>query len=198
MEFTALKTFVDRRWDAEVMPHLIEYVKVPAKSPAFDADWRKHGHLQRVVEDARDWAAAQGIVGLQLEIVVIEGRTPCLLFEVPATGGHGSAKSVLFYGHLDKQPEMVGWTPGRTAWTPVVENGKLYGRGGADDGYAIYCALTAIAGIDAQGAPRPRCVGIVETCEESGSPDLPAYLELLAPRLGDVTLVVGLDSGCGN
>jgi acetylornithine deacetylase/succinyl-diaminopimelate desuccinylase-like protein len=198
MDFAKLKTFVDRRWDEDVIPRLVEYVKVPAKSPAFDADWRAHGYLQGVVQSAHDWAAGLGIAGMQLDIVSIEGRTPCLFFDVPATGGRGAAKTVLFYGHLDKQPEMVGWHPGRTAWTPVVENGKLYGRGGGDDGYAVYSALTAIAAIDAQGAPRPRCVGLIETCEESGSPDLPAYLELLAPRLGDVALVMGLDSGCGN
>ena len=80
----------------------------------------------------------------------------------------------------------------------MVENGKLYGRGSADDGYAIYAALTTIAALDAQGASRPRCVGIIETFEESGSPDLPDYLQCLAPRFGDVQLVVGLDSGCRN
>jgi acetylornithine deacetylase/succinyl-diaminopimelate desuccinylase-like protein len=198
MDFATLKTYIDRRWDVDVIPRLVEYVKVPAKSPAFDADWRARGQLQSVIQDAHDWAAAQGIAGMQLEIVTIEGRTPCLFFDVPATGAYRNVKTVLFYGHLDKQPEMVGWHPGRTAWTPVLEDGKLYGRGGGDDGYAVYSALTAIAAIDAQAAARPRCVGIIETCEESGSPDLPAYLELLAPRLGDVALVVALDSGCGN
>ncbi|MEO7403555.1 MAG: M20/M25/M40 family metallo-hydrolase, partial [Burkholderiales bacterium] len=114
------------------------------------------------------------------------------------TGGLGNAETVLFYGHLDKQPEMAGWRDDLGPWKPVIEDGKLYGRGSADDGYAIYAALTIIEGLDMQGAKRPRCVGIIETCEESGSPDLPAYLELLAPRLGDVKLVAGLDSGCGN
>jgi acetylornithine deacetylase/succinyl-diaminopimelate desuccinylase-like protein len=121
-----------------------------------------------------------------------------LLFDVPATTGLGDDRTVLFYGHLDKQPEMEGWRDGLGPWKPVIEDGKLYGRGSADDGYAIYAALTTIAAIDAQRAPRPRCVGIIETCEESGSPDLPAYLELLTPRFGDVQLVVGLDSGCRN
>ena len=107
-------------------------------------------------------------------------------------------ETVLLYGHMDKQPEMVGWRADLGPWKPVYEDGKLYGRGSGDDGYAVYCALTTIAAIDAQGAPRPRCVGLIETCEESGSPDLPAYLDLLAPRLGDVQLLVGLDSGCRN
>ncbi len=198
MDLSDLRKFTDRKWDEEIVPRLVEYVRVPAKSPAFDANWRAHGHLDAVVRAARDWGAAQGIAGLRLEIVEIDGRTPCLFFDVPATGGLGDACSVLFYGHLDKQPEMTGWREGMGPWTPVIENGRLYGRGAADDGYAAYAALTAIAALDAAQAPRPRCVGLIETCEESGSPDLPAYLERLAPRLGEVRLVVGLDSGCGD
>lgn len=198
MDLSELKAFTDARWDEEIVPRLVEYVRVPAKSPAFDAGWKAHGHLDAVVRSAREWGAAQGIAGLMLEIVEIPGRTPCLFFDVPATGGLGNDRSVLFYGHLDKQPEMTGWREGFGPWTPVIENGRLYGRGAADDGYAVYAALTVIAALDVRRVPRPRCVGLIETCEESGSPDLPAYLERLAPRLGDVRLVAGLDSGCGD
>ena len=198
MNLAEARQFLERRWDEELIPRLVDYVKVPAKSPAFDASWAAHGHLQAVVKEAHSWAAAQRIAGMTLEIVAIEGRTPCLFFDVPATGGLGNERTVLFYGHLDKQPEMEGWRQGLGPWQPVIEDGKLYGRGAADDGYAIYAALSVIAALDAQATARPRCLGIIETCEESGSPDLPAYLELLAPRLGDVTLVAGLDSGCGS
>lgn len=198
MNLAEVRQFIDRRWDDELIPRLVEYVRVPAKSPAFDPSWQAHGHLDAVVRSAHAWAQAQRIAGMRLEIVTIEGRTPCIFFDVPATQGLGNARSVLFYGHLDKQPEMEGWRADLGPWQPVIEDGRLYGRGAADDGYAIYAALTVIAALDAQSLPRPRCVGIVETCEESGSPDLPAYLELLAPRLGDVALVAGLDSGCGN
>ncbi len=187
-----------QRFDDELIPRLVDYVRVPAKSPAFDASWAAHGHLATVIQAARDWAAAQSIDGLHVEIVSLEGRTPCLFFDIPATGGLGNARSVLFYGHLDKQPEMSGWRDDLGPWVPHIEDGKLYGRGSADDGYALYAALAAVAAIDHQGAARPRCVGLIETCEESGSFDLPAYLDHLAPRLGDVALVVGLDSGCGN
>jgi acetylornithine deacetylase/succinyl-diaminopimelate desuccinylase-like protein len=198
MNLADLDRFVARRWDDDVLPQLIDYVRVPAKSPMFDAAWQAHGHLKAVVQAAEQWGRAQRIAGLALEIVALDGRTPCLLFDVPATGGLGNERTVLFYGHLDKQPEMTGWRADLGPWKPVVEDGRLYGRGSGDDGYAFYCALTTIAAIDAQGVPRPRCVGLIETCEESGSPDLPAYLELLAPRLGDVQLLVGLDSGCRN
>ena len=198
MNLADIKPFLERKWDDELIPRLVEYVKVPAKSPAFDASWSAHGHLGEVIKSADAWARAQKIEGLVVELVEIPGKTPCLFFDVPATNGLGGDKTVLFYGHLDKQPEMVGWRDKFGPWTPVIEDGKLYGRGAADDGYAISAALTVIAALDGQKVPRPRCVGIIETCEESGSPDLPEYLAKLAPRFGDVQLVAGLDSGCGN
>jgi acetylornithine deacetylase/succinyl-diaminopimelate desuccinylase-like protein len=198
MNLAEVRRILDRRWDEELVPLLADYVKVPAKSPAFDAGWAAHGYLKQVVGAAHAWAATQRIAGMRLEIVTIDGRTPCIFFDVPATQGLGNTRSVLFYGHLDKQPEMEGWREGFGPWQPVIEDGRLYGRGAADDGYAIYAALSIIAALDAQAVARPRCVGLIETCEESGSPDLPAYLDLLAPRFGDVALVAGLDSGCGN
>jgi acetylornithine deacetylase/succinyl-diaminopimelate desuccinylase-like protein len=196
---TAAQQFVDQRWDHVIVSRLSDYIRIPAKSPAFDPNWAAHGHLDRVVRDALAWARIQPVRGLQAEIVTLEGRTPCVFFDAPSTrSGPPTEQTVLFYGHLDKQPEMSGWRAGLGPWQPVIQDGRLYGRGAADDGYAIYAALTAIAALDAAGAPRPRCVGLIETCEESGSIDLPAYLELLAPRLGQVGLLIGLDSGCGD
>jgi acetylornithine deacetylase/succinyl-diaminopimelate desuccinylase-like protein len=191
--------FVDQRWDHVIVSRLSDYIRIPAKSPAFDPNWAAHGHLDRVARDALAWARIQPVRGLQAEIVVLDGRTPCVFFDAPSTRpGPASDQTVLFYGHLDKQPEMSGWRAGLGPWQPVIQDGRLYGRGAADDGYAIYAALTAIAALDAAGAPRPRCVGLIETCEESGSIDLPAYLDHLAPRLGQVGLLIGLDSGCGD
>ncbi|HEX4781833.1 MAG TPA: M20/M25/M40 family metallo-hydrolase [Usitatibacter sp.] len=189
---------IARHWDDDIVARLVEYVRVPAKSPHFDPEWRAHGHLDAVVAAARAWAERQEIQGLALEVIRLEGRTPVLFFDVPARGRDASGKTVVLYGHLDKQPEMTGWRQGFGPWTPVIEEGKLYGRGGADDGYAFYASLAAIRALDAEGVPRPRCVGVIETCEESGSYDLPAYLDALAPRMGDVGLVIALDSGAGN
>ncbi len=198
MDLSEVSRLIDRRWDDELVARLVDYVEIPAKSPAFDPSWAARGELAAVIRSAHDWAARQPIKGLKVEIVSIEGRTPCIYFEAPATGGVGGDKTVLFYGHLDKQPEMEGWRADLGPYRPVIENGRLYGRGSADDGYAIYAALAVIQALDAQAIPRPRCVGLIESCEESGSPDLPAYLAQLAPRFGDVALVAGLDSGCGN
>jgi acetylornithine deacetylase/succinyl-diaminopimelate desuccinylase-like protein len=193
----ALAAFTNRLWDDEIVPALHRYIEVPAKSPMFDADWAKNGYVDRVVRDAASWVEAKRLPGLKLEVIRLEGRTPVILFEVPATKP-GSNDTVLMYGHLDKQPEFNGWRNDLGPWTPKYDDGKLYGRGGADDGYAIYASLAALMALDAQGIARPRCVGLIESCEESGSFDLPHYLEVLKPRLGNVSLVVCLDSGAGN
>ncbi len=192
-----LADFANRAWDERIVPALTDYIGVPAKSPMFDADWQKNGLLDRVVRDAAAWVESRKVPGLTLEVVRLEGRTPVIFFEIAGTKA-GSADTVLLYGHLDKQPEFNGWRNDLGPWTPKYENGLLYGRGGADDGYAVYAAITAIEALKEQGIAHPRCVGVIETCEESGSPDLPAYIEALKQRLGNVALVVCLDSGAGN
>ena len=196
-EAGALAAYADRRWDEAIVPALTDYIGVPAKSPMFDADWAANGHIERVVRDAAAWVEARKVPGLTLEVVRLPGRTPVLFFEIPATKS-GSTQTVVMYGHLDKQPEFTGWRQDLGPWTPKYEGGLLYGRGGADDGYAVYAAVTAVEALQAQGLPHPRIVGLIETCEESGSHDLPPYLDALRPRLGDVGLVVCLDSGAGN
>jgi acetylornithine deacetylase/succinyl-diaminopimelate desuccinylase-like protein len=192
-----------RQWDTDILRRLTDYIGVPAKSPAFDADWAQHGFIDRVVQDAASWVQAQKVEGLSLELIRLPGRTPVLFFEVAATSV-SHAQTVLMYGHMDKQPEFNGWRSDLGPWTPKYENGKLYGRGGADDGYALYAIVAAIQALKAQDVPHPRIVGLVETCEESGSGDLLPYIDALrgqnggANRLGDVGLVICLDSGCGN
>ncbi len=197
LQHPALADFANRAWDERIVPALTDYIAVPAKSPMFDADWAKHGHIERVLRDAAAWVESRKVPGLKLEVVRLEGRTPVIFFEIAGTKP-GSTDTVLMYGHLDKQPEFNGWRHDLGPWTPKYENGLLYGRGGADDGYAVYAAVTAIEALKDQDLEHPRCVGLIETCEESGSHDLPAYIDALKPRLGNVSLVVCLDSGAGN
>lgn len=189
---------VEAAWEQAVLPALEDYIRIPAVSVAFDPDWERHGHIDTAVELVRAWCAARPIDGLSVEVVRLPGRTPVIVVEVPGTDGQTGpgASTVLLYGHLDKQPEMTGWRDGLGPWTPVREGDALYGRGGADDGYSAFAALTAIEALRAEGGRHGRCVLLVEASEESGSPDLPAYVEALAPRLGAVDLVVCLDSGC--
>jgi acetylornithine deacetylase/succinyl-diaminopimelate desuccinylase-like protein len=193
---------VSQTWEREILPQLHDYIAVPAKSPLFDPQWAAHGYIDTVVRQAADWVQAQRVPGLQLEVVRLPGRTPLLFFELPASRGAQdqtpSAQTVLMYGHLDKQPEFSGWRTDLGPWTPKYEDGKLYGRGGADDGYAVYASIAAVQALRSQGLAHPRIVGLIETCEESGSYDLLPYLDALRPRLGEVGLVVCLDSGAGN
>ena len=200
---------VSRAWDEDLVQRLEDYIRVPAKSPAFDADWAKNGFIDTVLWDAATWVQSQKIEGLTLEIIRLEGRTPVLFFEIAASHGEASPaqpsatasaspSTVLMYGHLDKQPEFTGWRNDLGPWTPKYDNGKLYGRGGADDGYAVYASVAAVAALKSQKKAHPRIVGLIETCEESGSYDLLPYIDALGPRLGEVALVICLDSGAGN
>ncbi|KQP21567.1 M20 family metallopeptidase [Pseudorhodoferax sp. Leaf267] len=197
LDTAAALTHVSRAWDDDIVRQLTDYIAIPAKSPSFDKEWAEHGYLETVMRNAAAWVEAQKVEGLQLEIVRLPGRTPVLFFEVPATGTT-TTQTVLMYGHLDKQPEFNGWRNDLGPWTPKYEDGKLYGRGGADDGYAVYASIAAVQALKAQKAAHPRIVGIIETCEESGSYDLLPYVDALRTRLGDVALVVCLDSGAGN
>ncbi len=200
---------VGGQWRQHILPALHRYISIPAKSPAFDRDWAAHGHIDTVLREAADWVLSQKVSGLQLEVIRLETpdgrpRTPVLFFELPASAGRDgtpapvSGQTVLMYGHLDKQPEFNGWRSDLGPWTPKLVDDKLYGRGGADDGYAIFASIAAIQTLKAQGAAHPRIVGLIETCEESGSHDLLPYVDALRDRLGDVGLVVCLDSGAGN
>lgn len=188
---------VSRQWDGDIVRQLTEYIAIPAKSPGFDPQWQQHGYIDTVLRNAASWVEAQKVEGLRLEVVRLEGRTPVLFFEVASTRP-GAAQTILMYGHLDKQPEFTGWRNDLGPWTPKYEDGKLYGRGGADDGYAVYASIAAVQALKAQGKPHPRIVGLIETCEESGSYDLLPYVDALRSRLGDVGLVICLDSGAGN
>lgn len=194
MNHDQCRRMVEQTWDESIIPSLVDYIRIPNKSPAFDPDWAAHGFMDQAVAHISDWCKSQKIEGLTVEVVRLKGRTPLIYMEVPGQG----EDTVLLYGHLDKQPEMEGWHDDLGPWSPVLRGDKLYGRGGADDGYAAYASLTAIRALQEQGVAFARCVVIIEGCEESGSFDLPYYIEHLEERIGTPSLVVCLDSGCGN
>ncbi|GAB3103834.1 M20 family metallopeptidase [Lysobacter terrae] len=198
MDSRKIEQFVSAKWDEEIVPQLVDYIRIPNKSPMFDADWVKNGYMDAAVTLMEKWGRAQTIPGMQLEVVRLEGRTPLIFIDIPASNGGSDEDCVILYGHLDKQPEMTGWDEDLGPWKPVIKGDRLYGRGGADDGYAIFGSLTAIMALQQQGVPHSRCVVLIEACEESGSYDLPAYVDHLADRIGKPSLVVCLDSGCGN
>jgi len=186
--------FISSIWDEQIVPRLVEYIKIPNKSPMFDSQWAEHGYMDQAVALMEQWARAQPIQGMKLEVVRLPGRTPLIFIDIPGKG----SDCVLLYGHLDKQPEMTGWSAHLGPFKPVIEGDRLYGRGAADDGYAIFGSLSAILALQAEKIPHARCVVMIEACEESGSYDLPYYVDHLAARIGQPSLVVCLDSGCGN
>ncbi|MDD3762856.1 MAG: M20 family metallopeptidase [Nevskiales bacterium] len=200
MNTDAIQTSINALWDDEIVPQLIEYIRIPNKSPLFDPQWAEHGYMDAAVELMQRWALSKlpALPGAALEVVRLEGRTPLIFIDLPATDGSNGDDCVLLYGHLDKQPEMTGWADDLGPWTPVLKGDRLYGRGGADDGYAIFGSLAALLALQDQGIPRKRCVVMIEACEESGSYDLPHYVDHLATRIGKPSLVICLDSGCGN
>src|ERR1700742_3619930 len=190
-------SWVENLFRSSIVPTLVDYIKIPNKSMMFDPEWRAHGYMDQATEMFAAWARTQLPSGATLEVVRLGERTPVIFIDVPGTGGP-AGDTVMLYGHLDKQPEMSGWREGLGPWQPVLEGDKLYGRGGADDGYAIFASLTALAALRRENVPHARAVILIEACEESGSYDLPAYIEHLAPRIGQLSLVVCLDSGCAN
>ena len=186
--------FVDEAWASSILPAITEFIAIPNVSPSFGAEWQSHGHMERAIELITSWCTDQDLPAATMSVERLPGRTPVLLIDVPGE----LEQDVLLYGHYDKQPEMTGWREGLSAWAPVLEGDRLYGRGAADDGYAVFASLTALRALRQQGLPHAHCVILIEGCEESGSFDLPFYLDALSDRLGTPNLVVGLDSGCGN
>jgi acetylornithine deacetylase/succinyl-diaminopimelate desuccinylase-like protein len=196
MKENSIQRFVDRAWQDSILPQLADYIRIPNKSPIFDPDWAANGHMEAAVQLMLRWAETQvdTLPGATVEVLRIEGRTPVLMIDVPGAVDD----CVLLYGHLDKQPEFTGWSDGLEPWKPVFRDGKLYGRGGADDGYALFASLTAIQALRAEKLAHARCVILIEASEESGSPDLEHHIKELGDRLGNPSLVVCLDAECGN
>ena len=194
MNASGLRRFIENVWQTSIIERLQAYVRIPNKSPAFDPDWERHGYMDQAMDLMAEWCRAQPVPGMTIEVRRLPGLTPLLLVDIPGD----LPECVLLYGHMDKQPEFTGWLPGLGPWEPVIRDGKLYGRGGADDGYAVFSSLTAIAALKAQAVRLPRCVLMIEATEESGSIHLPAHLDALGAKIGEPSLVVCLDAECGN
>ncbi len=189
-----LKKHIHDFWDSEIVPTLVDYIKIPNKSPSFDPDWEKHGHMDKVLNLAANWTEKNKPIGSEMIIKKSPSRTPLLLLDIPGT----KKGNILMYGHLDKQPEMEGWNDDLGPWKPVIKDEKLYGRGGADDGYALFASIASINALKEQKIDHPRILVLIEFSEESGSPDLPHYMDLCSDIIGSPDLVICLDSGAGD
>lgn len=188
------QAYVNQFWDDYITPTLFEYIKIPNKSPSFDPNWKKNGHMDKVLELAKVWVEEHRPSNSILTIKEAKGRTPLILLDIPGR----NPGNILMYGHLDKQPEMTGWADGYGPWNPVMKGERLYGRGGADDGYALFAAICSIKALQEQNIDHPRILVLIEFSEESGSPDLPHYIEQCKDIIKTPDLVVCLDSGAGD
>src|SRR5947208_6438684 len=194
MNLEQLRAGIDHVWNESIVDRLQAYIRIPNLSPHFDPDWERKGHMEAAVQLMAQWCRRQPVPGMRVEIRRLPGKTPLLFVDIPGD----VPGCVLLYGHLDKQPEFTGWAAGLGPWEPVLREGRLYGRGGADDGYAVFSSLAAIAALKEQRIPVARCVLLIEASEESGSIDLPAHLDALGDSLGEPSLVICLDAECGD
>lgn len=195
-DWEAIRTTIDGEWDSSIVQTLSDYIAIPNQSPHYDSEWATNGLIEKAMTVLVDWLKKQPVKGMTFELFEEPGRTPFLLIEIE--GSTATANTLFMYGHMDKQPPLLPWAEGLDPYTPVYRDGKLYGRGGADDGYAICSAITSILALQKHNIPHARTVVVIEACEESGSFDLPHYINKCKARIGDVDLVVCLDSGSMN
>lgn len=180
-------------FEREALDSLIKFGRIDSISPDYDADWETHGKIAAAAEHLAAWAKGRAIGDIDVTIREIPGRTPIVLVTIGATAPVPG--TVLLYGHLDKQPPLGDWSEGLSPFEPVRRENRIYARGLADDGYSIFASLLAIEDLEARGVGHARCVVLIEASEESGSPDLEAHLDALGDELGDVQLLLCLDSG---
>ena len=191
LDLSKLSDFVEEWWDKSALPSLCEFVEIPALSPSFDSEWEANGYLDAAVNTFIAWTRSLPLKGLTVSVHRLKNRSPLLLVKIEGD----SDGEVLFYSHLDKQPEATGWSKGKGPWKPVIEDDWLFGRGSVDDGYGGYAGILSVLALQDQGVSHPTCRFLIETGEESGSPDLSFYLDELESVLGVPDLVIVLDTG---
>ena len=191
IDFTRLSEYIDKQWDESALPSLCDFIEIPALSPSFDADWEENGYLDAAIETFVSWVKSLPLEKTTISVHRLKNRSPLLLITIEGE----VSNEVLFYSHLDKQPEATGWSEGKGPWKPVIEDGWLFGRGSVDDGYGGYAGILSVLGLQEQGISHPTCRFLIETGEESGSPDLELYLDELKSQLGTPDLVIVLDTG---
>ena len=132
--------FVDANFEEHFVKPLSEFIEIPNLSPNFDQEFLENGLIFKAVELVQSWAEGLEIPGLATHVSTEEGRSPLLIISIEGE----RPGNIMIYGHLDKQPHMEGWMEGTGPTVPAVIDGKLYGRGSADDGYVAFMALLAI------------------------------------------------------
>jgi len=199
MDAKKTKESIEKDWNDSILKTLEEYIRIENQSPAYDPAWETNGYLDKVVHLLTTWVKSQNIPNLTMQVLKEEKRTPLIYMSIPATPDCKSEESILMYGHCDKQPPLFEeWDKELHPYKPIIKDGKLYGRGSADDGYATFAAIAALKTLTSQGLPHPKISIVIESCEESDSLDLIYFMKKLYKEIGQVGLIICLDSGCGN
>ena len=196
VDIADLQSRVVKEIDEGVIPTLIEYIRVPSLSPMYDPNWESNGLMVQAQEIILSYVKSLGIRNFTHDLLKEDGKPWMFYGEVAPTSPE--LGTILIYGHMDKQPHFPDWIPGTNNTEPAIIDDKLYGRGGADDGYALPSAAMLIKTLQDMGVPHGRIVIIGETEEESGSPNLKYLISQLKDRIGHPDLVICLDSGAAD
>ena len=104
MDQTKIEDYVNQFWDDHITPTLVDYIRIPNKSPDFDPNWIENGHMAAALDLAKTWVENHKPEPSTVHVFQQDNRTPLILIDCP-----GEVKgNILMYGHLDKQPEMEG------------------------------------------------------------------------------------------
>lgn len=197
MDKRIIKPYIEKYFNSSILPTLTEYIKIPNCSPNYDADWEKNGNAIKAANLLADWIDDQNLKNCNVTLFQDPGHTPFIFVDIQATRENDD-RTILMYGHLDKQPPFTGWSEGLGPQDPVIKDGHLYGRGGADDGYSTFATIASIKACQDNNGPLPRIVILIEGAEESNTDDLFYYVNGLKKTIGTPSLIICLDSGCAD
>ena len=198
METKSLKKYVEKQFTTNVLPNLMNFIRIPNLSPFFDPNWDTNGLLLKAANLIVSYANSLNIKNAEINLLQDSPYTPLIFIDVPASRPNDQ-RTVLFYAHYDKQPHGKGWDEDKSPVDPVIIDGRLYGRGSSDDGYALFSILTVIKACQDYNCPLPRICCIFEGAEESRDTDLKYYFNKLMPVLGqNIVAFIPLDSGCSD
>ena len=196
MEPKILHETISKIFNTTTLPNLMNFIRIPNTSPEFDPDWDKNNLLLKASKLIITFIKTLQLKNTEITLLKDENHTPFILTETKSSK-EKEKNTILFYAHIDKQPNCEGWDKGKSATNPIIENGRLYGRGSIDDGYAIYSILTAIKYCQDNNLFTNRIICIFECSEESSSDDLNYYFDKLIPFFGnDISLFCCVDLTC--
>ena len=198
MDKKSFEKYIEKMFTYNMIPNLMNFIRIPNLSPAYDYEWNTNGLLLKAANLIIAYAKSLEIKNAQINLIQDKGYSPLIFIEIPASRPNDN-RTVLLYAHFDKQPHGTGWDDDKGPTKPVIQNGRLYGRGSADDGYASFSMLTAIKACQEHNCPLPRICLIFEGAEESTDEHLTYYFNKLLPIIGEnVIAFIPLDSGCAD